>query len=200
MTVLSGRSGSGKSTLFKLLAGLDRPTSGVIEIEGTDITRLDDGELADLRLCKLGLVFQSSNLLPTLTAFENVRLPMDFLGVRSSEAGQRTRDLLDVVGVTHRADARPNLLSGGEQQRVAIARALANRPALVIADEPTASLDRKTADVILDLLVEVNASLGTTILLISHDEVAHRRAARHMHIDDGKITAVFEPAVQIDSI
>lgn len=187
ITTLTGRSGSGKSTLFKLIAGLDKPTSGEVRIEGVDTAKLDDAAASHLRLARLGLVFQELNLLPDLTAAQNVRLPLDLAGVKRAEATARAGELLRLVGLDHAADARPARLSGGEAQRAAIARALANRPALLLADEPTSALDRENAENVLGLFDEVNRTLGTTVLLISHDPLAVARARTRLHIDDGVI-------------
>lgn len=187
MTTLTGRSGSGKSTLFKLIAGLDHPTSGQILIEGVDNASMDDEAASDLRLRRLGLVFQSLNLLPDLSAAQNVRLPLDLAGVPRREADARVAELLTLVGLEHAASARPARLSGGEAQRAAIARALANRPALVLADEPTSALDRDNAENVLRLFDDLNRSLGATILIISHDPLAVSRARARLHIDDGVV-------------
>lgn len=185
ITLLMGRSGSGKSTLFKLLAALDRPNSGSIVLDGVDVTKLGDDALSDLRLRKLGLVFQSFNLLPDLTALENVRLPLDLAATRRKDAYIRACELLDLVGLSHRREARPNVLSGGEQQRVAIARALVNGPAVLLADEPTGNLDRKNAEMVYGLFRKVNLALGTTILIITHDEAAAAAFPDQLTIDEG---------------
>ena len=195
ITLLTGRSGSGKSTLFKLLAALDRPTSGSIVLDGVDITKLDDDELADLRLRRLGLVFQSFNLIPDLTAHHNVRLPLDLAGTPRAQANERAEELLRVVGLAERARSRPNILSGGEQQRVAVARALANNPAILLADEPTGNLDRKNAENIYALFAEINARLGTTVLIVTHDEAATRRFPRRLELEDGVLRYVGSSAI-----
>jgi ABC-type lipoprotein export system ATPase subunit len=188
VTLLTGRSGSGKSTLFKLLAAIDRPTSGKILLEGVDLTQLDDEDLSSVRLHRVGLVFQSFNLLSDLSAHENVRLPLDLAGEPRAAADARAKELLEVVGVAHRASARPQLLSGGEQQRVAVARALVNRPALLLADEPTGNLDRKNAEMVFELLRNVNEALGTAMLIITHDELARPWFPRRLVIEDGRFS------------
>ena len=169
MVTLAGRSGSGKSTLFKLVAGLDRPTRGEILVEGTDIASLNDAAMSDIRLRRLGIVFQSFNLLPDSTVLENVRLPLDIAGAPRRDADERARGLLEMLHIGDKADRLPNVLSGGETQRAAIARALANNPALLLADEPTGSLDVFHATTVMDAFREVNAKLGTTVLLVTHD-------------------------------
>lgn len=192
MTTLTGRSGSGKSTLFKLLAALDRPDRGTIRIDGTDIAALDDEAASQMRLRTIGLVFQSSNLLPDLTVRENVRLPLDIAGVPRATAESRAADLLRLVDLKAHAEKRPNLLSGGEAQRAAIARGLANEPRILLADEPTGSLDRANADNVLDLFESVNA-LGTTVLIISHDPIVTERIPLRIHLEDGRITHARPP-------
>ena len=188
LALVTGRSGSGKSTLFKLLAGLDRPTSGHIYVEGRDIAALPDDEVSDLRLSRLGLVFQSFNLLPDLTVAENVRLPMDIAHLDRDQAHERVGELLELLGVDHRRDNLPHTLSGGEQQRVAIARALVMRPAIVLADEPTGNLDRKNAENVLAAFRSVNEQLRATVLIITHDPLAMELVEDHYHIEDGKVT------------
>lgn len=162
-----GPSGSGKSTLLGLIAGLDAPTTGSILIDGVDITRLDEDALARLRGAKIGFVFQFFHLIPSLTALENVAVPMEIAGVKSARA--RAWRLLDEVGLTDRAHHYPSQLSGGEQQRVAIARALANDPPILLADEPTGNLDAANGRHVLDLLVQINRARGTTVVLVTHD-------------------------------
>ena len=162
-----GPSGSGKSTLLGLLAGLDAPTSGNVVIDGMDITQLREDRLARLRGEKIGFVFQFFHLVPSLTAFENILVPMELAGRRGAEA--RARELLDEVGLADRGHHYPSQLSGGEQQRVAIARALANDPPIVLADEPTGNLDSSTGRLILDLLLNVRRARGSTLVLVTHD-------------------------------
>jgi putative ABC transport system ATP-binding protein len=184
---LTGPSGSGKSTLLGLIAGLDTPSSGRIVIDGTDITGLDEGALAALRNQKIGIVFQSFNLIPTLTAQENVELP---LYVRSGRgAVEQARQMLDLVGLRARRRHRPSQLSGGEQQRVAIARALVTQPALLVADEPTGNLDSQTGAQVLDLFDRLHRELGVTLIIATHDPQVARRANRELHIVDGRLVA-----------
>ncbi len=165
-----GKSGSGKSTLLSLLGALDKPTSGSIEIGGNDVTKLGDHALIDYRARRIGFVFQQYNLIPNLTALENVMLPMEFAKVPRSERKPRAQDLLEQVGLdAAKQDRKPGRLSGGEQQRVAIARALANKPALILADEPTGNLDSQTGKMIFDLLHGLARSKKTTIIVVTHD-------------------------------
>ena len=163
-----GPSGSGKSTLLGLIAGLDMPTTGSIVIHGTDITSLNEDRLAEFRGRTVGFVFQFFHLMPSLTAFENILVPLEIIG--EANPHERARTLLDEVGLTRRAHHYPAQLSGGEQQRVAIARALANTPPILLADEPTGNLDSVTGRYIIDLLVEVNRRHGTTVVLVTHDD------------------------------
>jgi putative ABC transport system ATP-binding protein len=181
-----GPSGSGKSTLLQLLGGIDTPSSGAVEILGTPLETLGDGELTRLRLTRLGFIFQRFHLLPVLTARENVELPMAEAGVRRPERQARARELLDFVGLGHRAEHRATQLSGGEMQRVAIARALANRPAVVLADEPTGELDAATGQEILGLFRRLNQD-GTTLVVVTHDDRLAAEAARVIHMLDGAI-------------
>jgi putative ABC transport system ATP-binding protein len=181
-----GPSGSGKSTLLQLLGGIDAPSSGVIEILGTPLAGLSDRALTRLRLTRLGFIFQRFHLLPVLTARENVELPMSEAGIRGPERRARARELLEYVGLGHRADHRATQLSGGEMQRVAIARALANRPAVLLADEPTGELDAATGDEILALFRRLNAD-GTTLVVVTHDDRLAAEAGRVIHMLDGAI-------------
>ncbi|HEX4211809.1 MAG TPA: ABC transporter ATP-binding protein [Candidatus Dormibacteraeota bacterium] len=183
-----GRSGSGKSTLMSLLGGLEQPTSGSIEVNGEDITRLSNNKLNDYRAREVGFVFQSYNLVPNLTATENVMLPMEFIGRGRRERMLRARELLDQVELTGSKQSRkPGKLSGGEQQRVAIARALANRPKLILADEPAGNLDSQTADTILELLGALAHSQATTVLVVTHDEAMAKRSDRTFRLTDGRL-------------
>jgi len=181
---LMGPSGSGKSTLLGVLAGLDRPTSGQVLVDGIDITDMPESRLAVVRNAKIGMVFQAFNLIPTLTAQENVEVPL-YVGDHPGSAAARAREMLSLVGLQHRVGHRPNQLSGGEQQRVAIARALATNPAIVIADEPTGNLDAHTGELILQLLAELRARLRTTFLIATHDPRVAGRAERTVTIVDG---------------
>jgi len=184
---INGPSGSGKSTLLHMLGCIDRPTSGKIYINNTDTSTLSSKALAKLRLRQLGFVFQQFHLLPTLTAFENVELPMREAGVPGNKRRKRTKSLLELVGLGSRTRHIPSQLSGGEQQRVAIARALANRPAIVFADEPTGELDSSTGERILDIFESINRKSLQTIIIVSHDESVTSRAHRVIHLKDGRI-------------
>jgi putative ABC transport system ATP-binding protein len=180
-----GPSGSGKSTLLALMAGLDRPSSGEVRVDGERIDRWSEDRLALLRRHKIGFVFQSFQLLGNLTARENVLLPMELLGV--SEASRRADELLGAVGLSERGHHYPSQLSGGEQQRVALARAFAPRPALLLADEPTGNLDGATGRVVLDMLVAMRADEGATLVLVTHDPAVAGLADRRVHLLDGRI-------------
>lgn len=180
-----GPSGSGKSTLLGLIAGLDAPTSGSILINNRDITRMSEDELATLRSTEIGFVFQSFHLIPTLTAFENVLVPMEIAGVPDPEA--RAGELLTDTGLIDRAHHYPSQLSGGEQQRVAIARAFANQPSILLADEPTGNLDSRTGESIFGLMVNLNRRSGTTLVLVTHDNQLARRADRLIALRDGQV-------------
>ena len=181
-----GPSGCGKSSLLNLLGAIDSPTSGTVEIEGRNVGTLGDREVTNFRLRHIGFVFQRFYLLPILTARENVELPMAEAGVSASERRQRSTELLRYVDLGERARHRPAQLSGGEQQRVAIARALANRPSLLLADEPTGELDAKTGQEIVSLFGRLNAD-GTTVVVVTHDESLARAARRIVHMRDGEI-------------
>jgi putative ABC transport system ATP-binding protein len=183
-----GRSGSGKTTLMSLLGALDQPTSGVIEVDGQDITRLSPAELVRYRGRKIGFVFQSYQLIPNLTALENVMLPMEFTGVGKSERRKRAGQLLTQVELTGaRQRRRPGRLSGGEQQRVAIARALANQPSIILADEPAGNLDSQTSSTIIELLRGLSRTEGATVLLVTHDDSIAGQADRVLRLEDGQI-------------
>jgi putative ABC transport system ATP-binding protein len=181
-----GPSGCGKSSLLNLLGAIDAPTSGTVEIEGRNVGMLGDREVTNFRLRHIGFVFQRFYLLPILTARENVELPMAEAGVSAAERRQRSTELLRYVDLGERARHRPAQLSGGEQQRVAIARALANRPSLLLADEPTGELDAKTGQEIISLFGRLNAD-GTTVVVVTHDESLARAARRIVHMRDGEI-------------
>jgi len=182
---VTGPSGSGKSTLLGLIAGLDRPTAGSIVLDGVEITTLDENRLARLRRDRVGFVFQSYHLIPTLTAIENVAMPLELAG--RPHRLERARELLDTVGLVGRADHYPSQLSGGEQQRVAIARALALRPPLVLADEPTGNLDSATGAQIIELLLALNREHGSTLVLVTHDEALAARGQRIVALRDGRV-------------
>ena len=180
-----GPSGSGKSTLLGLIAGLDYPSSGTIEIDGQDITRMNEDQLALLRSRKVGIVFQSFHLVPSLTAYENVIVPMEM--ARLADPKERTWQLLDDVGLRQRAHHYPSQLSGGEQQRVAIARAFANNPSILLADEPTGNLDSQNGKIIFDLLIRMNRDRGTTLVLVTHERDLAEQADRQIHLREGRI-------------
>jgi len=180
---LMGPSGSGKSTLLNLVAGLDRATSGVVNVAGQDLTTLDDGELAAFRARYIGFIFQSYNLMPVLTAAENVELPLLLTKIPSADRKRRAATALRVVGLEDRAGHYPRQLSGGQEQRVAIARAIVNDPKIIVADEPTGDLDRKSADQILALLEKLNKEFKKTIVMVTHDPEAasHARVTHHLN-------------------
>ena len=185
VAAVTGPSGSGKSTLLGLVAGLDAPSAGSIFIDGIDITTLDEDRLARLRGTRIGFVFQFFHLLPSLTAYENVLVPMEIAGVR--DATTRATVLLEEVGLTERAHHYPSQLSGGEQQRIAIARALANNPPLLLADEPTGNLDTSTGHHIIELLLEINRTRNTTLVLVTHDPELAARADMTVALRDGRV-------------
>ena len=182
-----GPSGSGKSTLLGLVAGLDAPTSGRILIDGEDITAMGEDSLASLRGRKLGFVFQSFHLIPSMTALENILAPMEIAGVRG--ARERARRLLEDIDLTGRAHHYPSQLSGGEQQRVAVARAFSNEPSILLADEPTGNLDSRNGQHVFDLMVEMNRRHGTTLVLVTHDHELASRADRRISLRDGRVAA-----------
>jgi putative ABC transport system ATP-binding protein len=182
-----GPSGSGKTSLLMVLAGLERASSGTILLAGQSITGLDEDALARLRRATIGIVFQAFHLIPTMTALENVAVPLELAGVR--DAGERSRAALDAVGLTHRLTHLPGQLSGGEQQRVALARAFAPRPRLLLADEPTGNLDQATGDAVMELLFRLRAETDTTLMLITHDAHLAARCSRRVHLADGQIVA-----------
>jgi len=183
-----GPSGSGKSTLLSVIGCLAKPTSGRVLIDGVDVTELSEAELSDIRCLKIGFIFQFFNLIPTLTALENVELPMIFAGKLSEwEMRDRALELLDLVGLVDRANHRPSELSGGQQQRVAIARALANDPALVLADEPTGNLDSKTGSEVISLMEELNRETGKTFIIVTHDTNVAKRTRKMLYMVDGRL-------------
>lgn len=183
---IMGASGSGKSTLLGLLAGLDSPTSGSIVLDGQDISRLPESKLADIRGRKIGFVFQSYQLIPTLTAEENVLLPAELAG-ETAGGVERARQLLDMVGLAERRDHYPVQLSGGEQQRVALARAFILKPPILLADEPTGNLDSTNGRQVLDLLLQLNQSEGATLVLVTHDKELAAHAGRRITLRDGAV-------------
>ncbi len=187
-----GPSGSGKSTLLGLIGGLDSPTRGTVEIDGVDITRMNEDQLTEIRNEKIGFIFQFFNLIPTLTALENVLLPMQFARKSPPHPNQRARELLDLLGLSDRMNHRPSELSGGQQQRVAIARALANQPPLLLADEPTGNLDSASGMSVLKMLEKIRQTEGTTVVIVTHDEKLAQRADRMITLVDGAV--IQEPA------
>jgi putative ABC transport system ATP-binding protein len=184
---LMGPSGSGKTTLLNLIAGLDRPTSGSIEVAGKRLDGMSEGALARWRSSTIGFVFQSYNLLPVLTALENVELPLLLTRLSSAERKKRSQTALRVVGLDDRTQHYPRQLSGGQEQRVAIARAIVNDPTIIVADEPTGDLDRQSADDVLVLLEKLNREMQKTILMVTHDPAAAERASIIRHLDKGRL-------------
>ena len=187
MVSIVGPSGSGKSTLLGLIGGLDSPTSGIIEIDGVDISRMNEDQLTEIRNEKIGFIFQFFNLIPTLTALENVALPIQFAQKPKFKPEKRARELLKMLGLSDRMNHRPAELSGGQQQRVAIARALANNPPLLLADEPTGNLDTESGRIVLDALKQVQQESGTTVVIVTHDAELARYADRGVTLVDGEI-------------
>ena len=187
LVAIIGPSGSGKSTLLGIIAGLDNPTSGKVFVDGVDITRMSEARLASVRNLKIGMVFQAFNLIPTLTAQENVEVPL-YVGKHPGSPAARARELLHLVGLSHRLNNRPNQLSGGEQQRVAVARALATNPAIVIMDEPTGNLDKQNGDNVLAMIRDLRSATGTTFIIATHDLNVAAAADRSIHLSDGVIT------------
>jgi len=183
-----GKSGSGKSTLLSLLGALDKPTSGTIELDGQDVTGMGDARLINYRRDTIGFIFQGNNLIPNMSALENVMLPMEFAGAKSKEAKERAKQLLEQLGVAaDKHNRRPGRLSGGEQQRVAIARALSNKPKLILADEPTGNLDSATSKMIIDILKELAVSQNTTVIVVTHDNGIAQQAQLTFHLKDGAL-------------
>jgi putative ABC transport system ATP-binding protein len=193
---LMGPSGSGKTTLLNLIAGLDRPSQGEIWIGGHCVSRMSEAELARWRTRHIGFIFQFYHLLPVLTAYENVELPLLLLPLTSAERKQQVLNALDLVGLSNRLSHRPGQLSGGQQQRVGIARALVTDPTLIVADEPTGDLDARSAEEILDLLCELQKSLRKTILLVTHDPRAALRAQRLVHLEKGQLVDTPPPSLE----
>jgi len=187
-----GPSGSGKSTLLHLIGCLDRPDEGEILIDGSDVLKLSDDKLAELRLTKIGFVFQFFNLLPRLSALRNVELPLTVAGVSERETSERAKEMLKLVGLEARMNHRPSELSGGEQQRVAMARALINNPKIVLADEPTGNLDTKTGWEIVQLMKKLNEEKGQTFVVVTHDPQIAETADRLIHLKDGLIEGIKE--------
>lgn len=186
-TAIVGPSGSGKTTLLNMIGGLDNPTSGEVHINGTNITSLPSRKLIDFRLHNIGFVFQSFNLIPVLTARENVEFILQLQGVSKREREHRAIELLEAVGLADKTDNRPGDLSGGQQQRIAVARALASKPRFILADEPTANLDSKSTSELLDIMMKMNEQYKTTFIFSTHDSRVMERARRIITIEDGKV-------------
>jgi putative ABC transport system ATP-binding protein len=184
---LMGPSGSGKSTLLNIIAGLDRPTSGTVKVAGANLVGMSDGQLAKWRSENIGFVFQSFNLIPVLTAAQNVELPLLLTNLGGADRKKRVETALRVVGLEDRMDHYPRQLSGGQEQRVAIARAIVNDPKIIVADEPTGDLDRKSADDVLTLMEKLNKELGKTIFMVTHDPAAAERAGVRRKLDKGAL-------------
>jgi len=189
-STIIGKSGSGKSTLLSLLGALDKPTSGTIDVDGQCVSKMGDSKLISYRRDKIGFIFQNYNLIPNLSALENVMLPMEFSGVKMKPRKERAAKLLEQVGITEdKHDRKPGRLSGGEQQRVAIARALANKPKLILADEPTGNLDSATGKVIVDLLKKLAKTEDTTIVAVTHDSGVADQSSITFKLKDGKLVS-----------
>jgi putative ABC transport system ATP-binding protein len=184
---LMGPSGSGKSTLLNLIAGIDKPTAGILRIDGEDISKLSEGDLADWRASNIGFIFQFYNLMPVLTAYENVELPLLLTNLNKAQRRERIHLTLGMVGLMDRMDHYPNELSGGQQQRVAIARAVVTDPTILVCDEPTGDLDKQSATDVLNMLKELNSSLGKTIIMVTHDAHAAEAAKRMVHLEKGEL-------------
>ncbi len=184
---LMGPSGSGKSTLLNLIAGIDKPNSGLLKIAGEDITQLSEGELADWRASNIGFIFQFYNLMPVLNAFENVELPLLLTNLSKSQRRERVEMTLGLVGLSDRMDHNPNELSGGQQQRVAIARAIVTDPTILVCDEPTGDLDRQSATDVLAMLKTLNTEMHKTIIMVTHDAHAAEAARRMVHLEKGEL-------------
>ncbi len=200
---IMGPSGSGKTTFFNMIGGLDRPSSGKVYIDQVDIAQLDPYELAWLRCRKVGYIFQSFNLIQVMSCIENVMLPMSFAGVSGEDARDKAMDILERVGLADRALHKPSEMSGGQQQRVAVARALANSPDIVLADEPTANLDLKTGEEIIELFWKLRSDLGVTIITATHDLKMLKRSDRIVWIEDGRISKISTPdemQIQIEEV
>ena len=191
---LMGPSGSGKSTLLNLIGGLDAPDSGWVRVAGQDLTRLTSSELAGWRAAHVGFVFQGFNLIPVLSAQQNVELPLSLAPISRARRREQAHYALELVGMAHRARHRPGQLSGGEEQRVAIARAIATDPEVILADEPTGDLDRDTAEQVLGLIERLSRELQKTVLMVTHDPLAAEHADRIVHMDKGRLGRIDEPA------
>jgi len=186
---IMGSSGSGKSTMLNLLGCLDRPTAGTYELEGRDVSGMDDNALSNIRLKRIGFIFQSFNLIAQMTVQENIELPLYYQGWDTEQSGERAAELADRVGLGTRLGHKPSELSGGQQQRVAVARALANDPAILLADEPTGNLDSATGDQIMELLCELHRA-GVTIVMVTHENEIAGYASHQMHMKDGRVDRI----------
>ncbi len=186
-TAIAGPSGSGKTTLLNIIGGIDRPDAGEIRVSGMDLNRMNTRELSDLRLNRIGFIFQAYNLIPVLSAVENVEYVLLLQGVEKGERRSRSEDILMSVGLADKMKRRPAEISGGEQQRVAVARAIVSNPEIILADEPTANLDQKTGSALLDLMKKLNRERGVTFLFSTHDRMVMKRAGRLINIRDGRI-------------
>jgi len=193
---LMGPSGSGKSTLLNLIAGIDGPDHGSIKVAGEDITRLPEADLADWRAANVGFIFQFYNLMPVLTALENVELPLTLTGLKRRERRDRAQLALSLVGLSDRVKHLPSELSGGQQQRVAIARAIVTDPTMLVADEPTGDLDRQSAEEVLGIMQRLNREMGKTIVMVTHDGRAAAHAKRIMHLEKGELSYLVEQRLE----
>jgi len=191
-TAIVGPSGSGKTTVLQMIGCLDRPTDGSVEVNGQDVVRLSDSQRADLRKGTIGFIFQFFALIPVLTAYENVELPLLLTGITARDRRERVNELLDAVGLSDRAHHRPDQLSGGEKQRVAVARALAVDPVLVLADEPTANLDTENGNQVMDIMRRLNEEMGTTFVFATHDPRVIPFARRTVELRDGRVSDVWD--------
>ena len=199
MVGIVGPSGSGKSTLLGIIGGLDTPTKGKVLIDGVDISRMNEDKLTEIRNQKIGFIFQFFNLIPTLTALENVALPIQFAQTTRHNPNRRAKELLTQLGLGDRLHHRPNQLSGGQQQRVAIARALANEPPLLLADEPTGNLDSESSENVLNALQEIRQATGTTVVIVTHDPILAARTDRVLTLQDGVIVDGYVPDEKANS-
>ncbi len=188
-TAVAGPSGSGKTTLLNIIGGIDRPDRGSIKVAGMDLSSMNDKEISELRLNKIGFIFQAYNLIPVLSAIENVEYILLLQGIEKRERRERAEGMLRAVGLDNEMYRRPAEISGGQQQRVAVARAMVSNPEIVLADEPTANLDQKTGSALLDLMHRLNREIGTTFLFSTHDRMVMKRAGRLVNLADGKISS-----------
>ena len=188
-SAIVGPSGCGKTTLLNMIGGLEQPTTGTVTVNGTDITQKSSSELTDFRLHNIGFVFQAYNLIPVMSAYENAAFIMELLNFSKKETDDRVKELLEALDISDKADHRPGKMSGGQQQRVAVARALAPRPKFILADEPTANLDSKSTENLLDMMLMMNEKENTTFIFSTHDDRVMKKARRLIKLDDGKVIA-----------